>query len=204
MKSETFHEPSQETKRNANAFFDEQTMGSEGPIQVGFPKEYSASHKPWNSTLNSLGVKTNPKPLSGTNVGVWTNICSVDPRTGGRSYSANAYYSPVASRSNLVILTGAEVKKILLSQENGEWVAKGVCFAHDDEIFEVFASKETILSAGSIQSPQILELSGIGGAEILNRAGISVKIDNPNVGENLQDHLSKSLLACNEASLNYV
>jgi choline dehydrogenase-like flavoprotein len=54
----------------------------------------------------------------------------------------------------------------------------------------VKASKEVILSCGSVQSPQLLELSGIGNHEILNAAGINVKVNNPNVGENLQEHMS--------------
>lgn len=82
--------------------------------------------------------------------------------------------------------------KILLNreEEEEEWTAKGVRFEHHGVEFDTFASRETIISAGSVQSPQLLELSGIGGAEILSRAGIEVKVDNPNVGENLQDHLS--------------
>jgi choline dehydrogenase-like flavoprotein len=50
---------------------------------------------------------------------------------------------------------------------------------------------EVILSAGSVQSPQLLELSGIGNPEILKAAGIDVKVENPNVGENLQEHMCK-------------
>ena len=53
------------------------------------------------------------------------------------------------------------------------------------------ACEEVIVSAGSVQSPQLLELSGIGNQAILQNAGITVKIDNPNVGENLQEHMSK-------------
>jgi choline dehydrogenase-like flavoprotein len=92
-----------------------------------------------------------------------------------------------------MILTGAEVREILLSHEdNSKWVAKGVRFTHSDcDDFKTYASREVIISAGSVQSPQLLELSGIGGAELLSRAGISAKVDNKNVGENLQDHTSK-------------
>lgn len=191
-KSETFHKPSKEVEAEAKAHFDAETMGSNGPIQTSFSKEYSASHGLWHSTLNSLGIETNTAPLSGFNVGVWTNICSVNPQTGGRSYSANAYYQPIASQPNLHVLTGATVKKILLNREEGEWVAKEVRYTHDGSEWGVFASREIILSAGTVQSPQILEHSGIGSAEILEKASISVKVENPNVGENLQDHISKS------------
>ena len=93
-----------------------------------------------------------------------------------------------------MLLTGAEVLEILLVKVDGSdsWEANGVRFAHSGSEFSVFASREVVLSAGSVQSPQILELSGVGGAAVLSAAGVPVKVDNPNVGENLQDHLSKS------------
>lgn len=81
--------------------------------------------------------------------------------------------------------------ELILARENDEWVAKGARFTHSGSDFEVYASREVIVSAGTVQSPQLLELSGVGAAAILSKAGISVKVDNPNVGENLQDHISK-------------
>ncbi|CZR61697.1 related to alcohol oxidase [Phialocephala subalpina] len=193
-KSETFHPPDEDIQKEAKLYYDPDAVGFSGPLQTSYMREYSASHALWHPTLNALGVQTNEAHLSGSNVGVWTTVCSVDPQTCGRSYAANAYYQPNASRSNLHLLTGAEVKKVLLNREDGEWVAKGVHFVHDGDEFEVFASREIILSAGSVQSPQILELSGIGGAAVLERAGVLVKVDNPNVGENLQDHIMTAMI----------
>lgn len=130
--------------------------------------------------------------MSGSNVGVWTNLNSVDPRGSTRSYSATAYYHPNSSRPNLRLLTGAEVKEILISRQDKDWIAKGVRFTHSGrDDFKAYAAREVIISAGSVQSPQLLERSGIGGATVLSRAGILTKVDNQNVGENLQDHLSK-------------
>lgn len=57
---------------------------------------------------------------------------------------------------------------------------------------DIKAAREVIISAGSIQSPQILELSGIGRRDVLEAAGVELKVDSPNVGENLQDHMSMS------------
>jgi len=173
-------------------------VGLSGPVQIAYPNEFSASHKHWHSTLNAVGVETNDSHLAGSNVGVWTSLVSIDPRAATRSYAATAYYQPNASRPNLVVLAGAEVREILLSEADvaGEWQAKGVRFSHGGTEFSAFASREVIVSAGSVQSPQILELSGIGGNAILSAAGIPVKIDNPNVGENLQDHLSVFPSSC--------
>lgn len=88
-------------------------------------------------------------------------------------------------------MTKATVEEILLDQAEGEWVATGVRFRSNDRQHSVSVSGEVILSAGSIQSPQLLELSGIGNPDILRRAGIATKVKSPRVGENLQDHLSE-------------
>lgn len=109
-----------------------------------------------------------------------------------RSYSATAYYRPNSGRKNLHLITEAFVQEIILEEEGGQWVAKGVRFIHGGEEHVVKTECEVILCAGSVQSPQLLELSGIGDPEVLKAAGIDVKIGNPTVGENLQDHMSMS------------
>lgn len=110
-----------------------------------------------------------------------------------RSYSATAYYRPNSGRENLHLLTEAFVQEVVLEKEGQEWAAKGVRFIQDGEEHTVRTEGEVIVCAGSVQSPQLLELSGIGNREVLEAAGIDVKIDNPAVGENLQDHMSKSI-----------
>jgi len=82
----------------------------------------------------------------------------------------------------------------VLEQVNGKWTATGVKFSCGGAEFTVAASKEVILSAGTVGSPHLLELSGIGIPSVLEAAGISVKVANNNVGENLQDHISKPVL----------
>ena len=128
--------------------------------------------------------------MSGSNVGCWTSLTGVTPESRERSYSATAYYRPNCGRPNLVLLTEATVQEVILEDLNGEWVAKGVRFDHGGKEHVAKTEGEIIICAGSVQSPQLLELSGIGSSEILKAAGIETKIDNPNVGENLQDHMS--------------
>jgi choline dehydrogenase-like flavoprotein len=125
-------------------------------------------------------------------VGAWNMVCTIDPDRQERSYSASAYYSPVAHRTNLHILTNATVMEILFDSENEIMVATGARVRYDGIETIIHASKEVILCAGSVQSPQLLELSGIGNQHILEAAGVKVKVHNPNVGENLQDHMSKT------------
>ena len=89
------------------------------------------------------------------------------------------------------VLTDAAVREIVLEPRGERWTAIGVRFEHGDRSYTIAASQEVILSAGSVASPQLLELLGIGDPSILERAGIMVKVPNRNVGENVQEHMSK-------------
>lgn len=171
------------------AYYDADGLGTTGPIEVSYATEYSASHQYWHETLQYLGVHNNKSHMTGSNVGSWTNLASVNPQTSTRSSSATAYYQPHRQRTNLVVLTEAFVSKIVLEQDDGSWAARGVQFVHRGQTLSAFASKEVIVCAGTVQSPQILELSGIGDSDVLREAGIETIVSSPFVGENLQDHI---------------
>ncbi|KAJ5264164.1 hypothetical protein N7505_008085 [Penicillium chrysogenum] len=85
------------------------------------------------------------------------------------------------------------VERIIFSQQEGDVIATGVQIKTQDGPHEIKAKKEVILCAGSLNSPQLLELSGIGRADLLQTHGIPVIVDNPAVGENLQDHSITSI-----------
>ncbi|XP_054709570.1 glucose dehydrogenase [FAD, quinone]-like [Uloborus diversus] len=104
-------------------------------------------------------------------------------RGSQRCSTAKAYLVPAENRPNLDILPNAMVKKILIENKR----AVGVVFDHGDDIYEVFATREVILSAGAINTPQLLMLSGIGPRKDLQKLNIRVEADLP-VGLNLQDH----------------
>ncbi|OGA67815.1 MAG: choline dehydrogenase [Betaproteobacteria bacterium RIFCSPLOWO2_12_FULL_65_14] len=105
-------------------------------------------------------------------------------KDGWRSSSATAYLRPAAGRANMTIETGAQVTRILFEGRR----AVGVRYRKGAQQFEARA-REVILSAGAIQSPQLLQLSGIGPGDLLERFGIPPVHELPGVGENLQDHL---------------
>lgn len=191
-KTEHFHPTRSRSQDEYQEYYDQEAMGTEGPVQISHTRQYSASHKLWHATLNALGVDTNKQHLSGSNVGAWTNINTVDPAACERSYSNTAYYQPNAARPNLLVLCKAVVEEIELRQEGDEWAACGVRVVHDNEQHSISSLREVILSAGSVQSPQLLELSGVGNPGVLSRAGIQTKVESPCVGENLQDHFSKA------------
>lgn len=109
-------------------------------------------------------------------------------KDGLRMSTAKAYLRPASHRQNLHISLQSFVEKILIHPDSKE--AYGVQFVKDDRRYVVFASKEVILSAGAIQSPQILMLSGVGPRYHLQSFKIPVILDAPGVGENLQDHIS--------------
>ncbi|WP_199193188.1 alpha/beta fold hydrolase [Blastopirellula marina] len=114
--------------------------------------------------------------------------------TGLRCSAADAYLRPALARSNCSLVTGALVTKILLANQR----AIGVEYRWGGETKQVSCSGEVLLCAGSLLSPKLLMLSGIGPADHLRRHGISVAVDLP-VGENLQDHMLTSLgYACRQ------
>jgi len=109
----------------------------------------------------------------------------VNQKRGLRWSAARGFLDPVKHRSNLTILTQAEVEKLVF---DGNRVS-GLRFRKDGTIHEVKARKRVVLAAGAVASPKIMLLSGIGDAGKLASFGIAAKADRPGVGANLQDHL---------------
>ncbi|GLO63086.1 oxygen-dependent choline dehydrogenase [Vibrio sp. MACH09] len=106
-------------------------------------------------------------------------------KNGVRWSTANAYLKPARQRENLTVITHALVHKVLFEGKK----AVGVRYERKGKMVDLLCGKEVILSAGSIGSPHILQLSGIGNAATLADAGIDLVHELPGVGENLQDHL---------------
>ncbi|MBB6487993.1 GMC family oxidoreductase [Rhizobium lusitanum] len=113
----------------------------------------------------------------------------VNQRSGIRWNTTKAFLRPAMQRGNLTVYTKAQVRRLIVEDD----AIAGVEFQHDGVAKRAYANKETVLSAGSIGSPHILELSGIGHGDVLNKAGIEVVREVRSVGENLQDHLQLRL-----------
>ncbi|KAH7113153.1 hypothetical protein B0J13DRAFT_488703, partial [Dactylonectria estremocensis] len=161
--------------------------GRSGPIKSTYNRIVPDVLKPWQSTVSKLGVPVNDGgSLGGDPVGVMFQPTNIDVTNYTRSYSANSYLPKAGP--NLSVKTNAHVVKVLFSQSNG-LVATGVALEDGSKIL---ARKEVILSAGSVQSPGLLELSGIGQAAVLAKAGVKQLLNLPGVGENYQDHLRTS------------
>ncbi len=134
---------------------------------------------------NEMGVPTTADFNTGDNTGV--GPFHVNQKRGVRWSAARGFLKPAMGRPNLKVETGVLVEKILFDAKR----AVGVRFRRKDQVFEARARLETILSAGAIGSPQILQLSGVGPADWLGAHQIPLVLDRPGVGRNLQDHLQQ-------------
>jgi choline dehydrogenase len=117
-------------------------------------------------------------------------LYQITTRNGVRMSSARAYLWPARTRSNLRIETHAQVTRLLFEGAR----AVGVEYARKGVRKQASAGREVILAAGAINSPQILQLSGIGSASRLKSLGIDIRLDSPGVGANLQDPLGVDYL----------
>ncbi|MFB2703796.1 GMC family oxidoreductase [Marinobacter shengliensis] len=111
-------------------------------------------------------------------------------KNGRRFGAADAYLKPAMNRNNLTVLTGALVKKVVLEGNR----AVAVALRHNGRDLELKANREIILSGGAINSPQLLQLSGIGGREALENVGVRCLHELPGVGRNLQEHVDACVL----------
>ncbi|MDE1157587.1 MAG: GMC family oxidoreductase N-terminal domain-containing protein [Neorhizobium sp.] len=137
----------------------------------------------FQSAAEEAGIRKIDDFNRGDNEG--SSYFDVNQRSGIRWNTAKAFLRPAMKRANLAVMTKAQVKRLII--ENG--TVSGVEFVRDGVMDKAFARRETILSAGAIGTPQVLELSGIGRGEVLQSAGIPVVKEVRGVGENLQDHL---------------
>ncbi|GAA1563943.1 GMC family oxidoreductase N-terminal domain-containing protein [Actinomadura kijaniata] len=108
----------------------------------------------------------------------------VTQRDGRRCSTAAGFLRPALDRPNLTVMTGFQAHRVVFDGDR----AVGIAGTHRDEEVEIRAEREVILSAGAYNSPQLLMLSGIGPGQALAPLGIPVRIDQPHVGQNLQDH----------------
>ncbi|KAN0063077.1 hypothetical protein ACQY0O_004240 [Thecaphora frezii] len=189
-KSSTLEMPSSDLQKANLATCDEKVHGTDGPIQTSFSAWYTEAQRPWFDALTSLGLNNAVDGLNGKNSGLWASPVTLDSKKHVRSYAASAYFAPNKDRANLKVLTGANASKIEFepTKADGDLVAKGIRFTVDGKDHFVKARREVILSAGTVKSPQILELSGVGRAEVLKAAGVEQLLE-LDVGENVQEHL---------------
>lgn len=158
-----------------------QLRGALGPLKVDFLRNENEANDAWLKSAQEWGLPWNDDFNGETTEGVGRYQLTLDGRW--RSSSARAFLWPVMSRPNLTVETNALVRNVLFDGTT----AKGVAWQSPTGPKEAHAAR-VILASGALQSPQILQLSGIGPAEHLKSVGVDVVHDSPGVGENLQDH----------------
>jgi choline dehydrogenase len=152
---------------------------------VGGPLRVTADYEPHPllaavlEAAQEVGIPRNDDHNGTTQDGV--GYCHLLVKDGIRQSQTVAFLRPVLDASNLTVLTGTRVRRLLLEG--------GRCVGVDLGGTELRAEQEVVLAAGTIESPKLLMLSGIGPAAELARAGVEVAVDLPGVGENLHDHL---------------
>ncbi|KAH8822923.1 alcohol oxidase [Flagelloscypha sp. PMI_526] len=133
-------------------------------------------------------------PLSGDLTGIAFSPSTIQYDKSERSYAGQIFLDYHADRNNLRVLKRAHASRIVFAEEPSQdlLVATGIEFLYEGATHVVKVGKEVILCAGTLNTPHILELSGIGRSRVLDPLGIPVKVDLP-VGENVQDHLMVAL-----------
>jgi choline dehydrogenase len=156
--------------------------GGDGPIHVVRADRSDLSHELVEQAAVAAGHPVCADYNGATQEGVSRVELAI--RDGRRSSTARSYLAPAMRRRNLTVVTHALVKRLLI--ERGR--AIGVEYARDRTVARVHAGREVLLCAGSIASPQMLMLSGIGPADDLKAVGIDPMHDLPGVGRNLSEH----------------
>ena len=172
--------------------------GVDGPLSVTNMRLSRPICDAWVAAAQNAGYPFNNDYNGAKQEGV--GYFQLTAKNGRRCSAAVAYLNPVKHRSNLKIITKAHTSRINFDGTR----ATGVNYVGSNGKEQIVSAKrEVILSSGSIGSPQILMLSGIGEAQQLKENGIDILKDLPGVGKNLQDHLQARLVfKCNEPTLN--
>lgn len=160
--------------------------GAGGELRIETPRVQWDIIDAFRDAAVEAGIPATDDFNRGNNEGV--SRFEVTQKSGVRWSAARAFLDPVRSRPNLTVVTNALVHRVTFEGKR----ATGVEFSRNGVVEHAACSRETLLSAGAIGSPQILQLSGIGPAALLQQHGIAVVQDLP-VGENLQDHLQLRL-----------
>ena len=169
---------------NNKAFINHPLHGDDGPLHVQDLNAPSFVNQYFLNACVEQGVSLsndiNAEEQSGA------RLSQVTQHNGERCSAAKAYLTPNLNRHNLTVLTHCHVNKIKIKNKT----AQGVQIEQNKKQIELTAKKEVILSAGAINSPQVLMLSGVGPTDHLKLHNIDVKVALEGVGQNLQDHLT--------------
>ena len=159
-----------------------QYRGGLGELGVSDLRNDDPFCRAWINAAQEYGLPFNPDFNTETSFGVGSYQLSIKGRW--RSSAASAFLKPALGRSNLTIKTNCHTTRVLFKEKQ----AVGVEWLENGKKVQATAKSEIILAAGALQSPQILQLSGIGPKDLLEKYKIQMVAHSPEVGANLQDH----------------
>ena len=157
--------------------------GADGPLPVSDWRHHDPLSEAFVKAAAEVGIPTNPDFNGATQEGA--GFFQTTTKRGRRASTARSYLRPAMQRSNLHVETEAQAQRLLFEGRR----AVGVIYRQHGVERTARARKEMIVSSGAYGSPQLLQLSGVGPAELLKQHGISVVLDAPGVGNDLQDHM---------------
>ncbi|KAF5389347.1 hypothetical protein D9757_004364 [Collybiopsis confluens] len=188
-KSVKFTPPNSQLRAaNASVQYEPSAFEPEGgPLHVTYPNYAQPFASYMEGGFNEIGINTTKDFNSGSLLGAQWTAASINPNGAIRSSSEEAFLSASVNRTNFKVFDSTMAKKILFDDaKNAVGVEVNVTGYPP---FTLKASKEIIVSAGAFQSPQMLMVSGVGPKGTLEKLGIDVIVDNPNVGQNMWDHV---------------
>ena len=157
--------------------------GRDGELSVSDLRNRNPTCDAWLEAAHAVGLPANDDFNGDSTFGVGRYQLSIDGHW--RASAARAFLKPALSRPNLTLITNAPVSRVLFEGTR----ASGVEWIQSGQRHETLADQEVILCAGAIQTPQLLQLSGVGPAQLLRNLDIPIVADREQVGLNLQDHL---------------
>ena len=162
--------------------------GGEGELRIEKQRLRWDVLEAFAAAANEAGIDSTDDFNSGDNAGV--GYFEVTQKSGWRWNGSKAFLRPIKNRKNLTVWTESQVERLVFeTTDSGATRCTGAIVRRGGDAVTVRTKGEVILSAGSVGSPQILQLSGVGPARLSKTNGIDVVKDLPGVGENLQDHL---------------
>lgn len=162
----------------------DEDRGRSGPLRITEASKVTPFYELLMQAAENAGIPRNPDYNGWDQEGVAMAQASI--LKGRRQSTAVSYLAPAMRRSNLTIQSGAEAESLVFDGKR----CVGVRYRRNGRILEAKANREVIVSCGTINSPKLLELSGIGRPDVLQELGIPVRHALPGVGENLRDHFA--------------
>ncbi|MCJ1386379.1 hypothetical protein MMC17_009505 [Xylographa soralifera] len=186
-KSMNFTPPDTKTRlANSTPAYNSADTVTGGPLDVS----YAAFAQSWSTwvaeAMDATGIRNTDAFINGNLLGSSWQLDTVDHNSGFRASAESAFLRPYLSRPNLAVFNGTLGERIVFDDRR---IARGLEVTTANQTYTLNIKREVIVSGGTFQSPQLLQVSGVGPAALLQQHGISIVANRPGVGHGMNDHL---------------